>query len=79
MDAKLVGRTLKIIANDDSGYQAIVKEANLSVLAKTVKSFGDYEVEVVKGGGDDGPTDGFDADVEKIKSAFGGATIKIED
>ena len=79
MEAKLVGRTLKIIANDDSGYQAIVKDANLSVLANTVKSIGDYEVEVVKGSGDDEPTDGFDADVEKVKNAFGGATIKIED
>ncbi len=79
MEAKLVGRTLKIIANDDSGYQAIIKDANLSVLANTVKSIGDYEVEVVKGSGDDEPTDGFDADVEKVKNAFGGATIKIED
>ena len=77
MDATLVGRTLRIIANDDAGYQAIVKESNLATLSKTVKSLGDFEVEVVKAGAK--PTDGFDSQVEKVRNAFPGANIKIED
>lgn len=77
MDATLVGRTLRIMANDDAGYQAIVKESNLATLSKTVKAIGDYEVEVVKAGAK--PVDGFDSEVEKVKSAFKGVNIKVED
>ena len=77
MDAKLVGRTLKIIAGDDSGYQAVIKENNLAILSKTVKSIGDYDVEVVRGeiGGDDD----FESDVEKVKTTFSGTPVKVEE
>ncbi len=77
MDATLVGRTLRIIANDDAGYQAIVKESNLATLSRTVKSLGDYEVEVVKAG--EAVKDGFEGEVEKVKKAFGNANVIIED
>lgn len=77
MEATLVGRTLRIMANDDAGYQAIVKESNLATLSKTVKMVGDFDVEVVKAGAK--PIDGFPSEVEKVKNAFPGANIKIED
>ena len=77
MDAKLVGRTLKIIAGDDAGYQAVIKEANLSALAKTVKSIGDYDVEVVKSSGEE--MDSFSQDVETVKKTFSGVPVKVED
>ena len=77
MEATLVGRTLRVTANDDAGYQAIVKESNLATLSKTVKSIGDFEVEVVKAG--EKAIDGFASEVEKVKNAFPSANIKIED
>lgn len=77
MEATLVGRTLRIMANDDAGYQAVVKESNLATLSKTVKSIGDFEIEVVKAG--EKPIDGFPSEVEKVKNAFPNANIKIED
>ncbi len=77
MEATLVGRTLRIIASDDAGYQAIVKESNLATLSKTVKAIGDFEVEVVKAG--EKPIDRFASEVEKVKNAFPNANIKIED
>ena len=77
MEATLIGRTLRIIANDDAGYQAVVKENNLATLSKTVKAMGDYEIEVVKAGAK--PVDGFAGEVEKVKSVFANANIKIED
>ena len=77
MEAKLVGRTLKIIATDDSGYQAVVKENNLAVLSSIVKSVGDFDVEVVKVGEDS--KDGFSNDVEAVKKVFSGVKINVED
>ena len=77
MEEKLVGNTLKIVANDDAGYQAIVKESNLSILSKTVKSLGDYEIEVVKAGEE--KTDSFTSEVEKVKKTFSGITVNVED
>lgn len=77
MEAKLVGRTLKIMAGDDSGYQAIVKESNLAILSKTVKAIGDYDIEVVKGRVEE--TDTFSADVEKVKKSFDGVNVTVED
>ena len=77
MEAKLVGRTLKIMAGDDSGYQAIVKESNLAILSKTVKAIGDYDIEVVKGKVEE--TDTFSADVEKVKKSFDGVNVTVED
>ena len=77
MEAKLVGRTLKIIATDDSGYQAVVKENNLAVLSSIVKSVGDFDVEVVKAGEDS--KDGFSNDVEAVKKVFSGVKINVED
>lgn len=77
MDAKLVGNTLRIIANDDSGYQAVVKESNLAILSKTVKSLGDYEVEIVKAG--EVKTDSFTSEVKKVKKTFSGVPVNVED
>ena len=77
MEATLVGRTLKISASDDSSYQAIVKESNLATLSKTIKTLGDYEVEVLKAGAS--TVDEFSSQVQKVKNAFSGANIKIED
>ena len=77
MDAKLVGNTLRIIASDDAGYQAIVKESNLATLSKTVRAIGDYEIEVVKAGEE--KTDSFTSEVEKVKKTFSGVTVNVED
>ncbi|MBE5741785.1 MAG: DNA polymerase III subunit gamma/tau [Clostridiales bacterium] len=77
MEARLSGRTLKIIANDDAGYQAVIKEANLLALSKTVKSIGDYDVEIVKNGEES--VDEFTENVEKVKNTFSGITVKVED
>ena len=77
MDAKLVGNTLKIVANDDAGYQAVVKESNLSILSRTVKSIGDYEIEIVKAGEE--KVDSFTSEVEKVKKTFSGVSVKVEE
>lgn len=76
MDAKLSGRTLRIIANDDAGYQAVIKENNLSALAKTVKSIGDYEIEIVKNG--EQAVDEFAENVEQVKKIFDGVTVNVK-
>ena len=78
MDAKLVGRKLKVFANDDSGYSAIVKQNNLEALARTVKSFGDYDIEICKAGEDVGVSD-FEKDVESVKKTFSGIPVNVED
>ncbi|MBQ7373763.1 MAG: DNA polymerase III subunit gamma/tau [Clostridia bacterium] len=77
MDAKLVGKTLRIIANDDAGYQAVVKENNLAILSKTVKSIGDYDIEIVKAGEE--KVDTFTSEVEKVKKTFSGVTVNVEE
>lgn len=75
MKASLSGRTLRIVAQDDSGYQAITKESNLAVLSETVKGIGDYEVEVVKEGG--GTSEDRTAEVAKTLEHDFGAPVKI--
>lgn len=70
MKASLSGRTLRIVAQDDSGYQAITKESNLAVLSETVKGIGDYEVEVVKEGGGTAE-DRTAADAKTLEHDFG--------
>ncbi len=76
MRATLDGRTLKIIAGDEGGYNAVIKESNLAQLAKAVKSIGDYEVEIVKEG-DRGSEK--ERDIEKVKELFGEDKVKIID
>lgn len=76
MKASLSGRTLRIVAQDDSGYQAITKESNLAVLSETVKGIGDYEVEVVKEGG--GTSEDRTAEVAKTLEHDFGAPVKIK-
>lgn len=77
MDAKLEGRTLKIIATEEAGYNAVIKEQNLQTLVSAVKTVGDYEVEVVLKK-DDGPND-FELGVEQIKRVFNASEIEIKD
>ena len=76
MKASLSGRTLRIVAQDDSGYQAITKESNLAVLSETVKGIGDYEVEVVKEGG--GTSEDRTEEVAKTLEHDFGAPVKIK-
>ncbi|MBR1866955.1 MAG: DNA polymerase III subunit gamma/tau [Clostridia bacterium] len=47
MKATLKGKTLVITA-DEGGYKAISKLENVEILSKTVKSIGDYDVEIAK-------------------------------
>ncbi len=68
MKAYMSGNTLKVVATDEAGYMAITKEVNLKALADAVKSFGDYDIEVVK---ESGKEDGFEQDVKKIEETFG--------
>jgi len=77
MQAKLIGRTLKIIANDDSGYNAIIKESNLKALSDTVKAIGDYDVEIVKLS--QKQVDPFTESVEKVRENFPNTEIKVEE
>lgn len=77
MQAKLIGRTLKIIANDDAGYNAIIKESNLKALSDTVKTIGDYDVEIVKNS--QKQVDPFTESVEKVRQNFPNTEIKVEE
>ena len=47
------------------------------MFSKTVKSIGDYDVEVVRGEG--GDSDDFEKDVEKVKTTFSGTPVKVEE
>lgn len=78
MEAELSGRTLKVIAAEESGYNAVIKEQNLQTLTATVKSVGDYDVEVVLRKPVDG-ADEFNNGVEQIKKTFGAASVEIKD
>ena len=78
MEAQLSGRTLKVIATDESGYNAVIKEQNLQTLIDTVKTVGDYDVEVSLKKQDDG-ANAFESGVEQIKKTFGAADIEIKD
>lgn len=78
MEAQLSGRTLKVIATEESGYNAVIKEQNLQTLIATVKTVGDYDVEVSLKKQDDG-TNAFESGVEQIKKTFGATTLEIKD
>lgn len=77
MTAKLNGKTLVILANDESGYNAVVKEQNLTTLVNTVKTIGDYDVKVELKTSTE--TDDFDEGVERLKRNFGVDKIEIKD
>ncbi len=76
MTAKLDGRTLKIIASDESGYNAVTKEQNLQTLVNTVKSIGDYDVKVELN--TEKEVDDFEEGVNQIKRTFGVTDVKIK-
>ncbi len=76
MSAVLQGKTLKILAKDESGYAAVTKADNLAVLSKTVKSVGDYDVEVVMESMKEAETD---KDIEKMRELFGADKVKVTD
>ena len=78
MEAQLSGRTLKVIATEESGYNAVIKEQNLQTLIDTVKTVGDYDVEVSLKKQDDG-ANAIESGVEQIKKTFGAADIEIKD
>ena len=79
MTAKLYGKTLKVTANDDAGFNAVTKSSNLEILSKIVKSVGDYDIEILK------PVDAaeqksqFEKDVDEVKKTFGKKYVKLED
>ena len=79
MTAKLYGKTLKVTANDDAGFNAVTKSSNLEILSKIVKSVGDYDIEILK------PIDAaeqksqFEKDVDEVKKTFGEKYVKLED
>ena len=77
MTAKLYGKTLKVAATDDAGYNAVTKAANLETLSKIVKSVGDYDIEIIKA--DEEVKDGFEKDVDEVKKTFGANYVKVED
>ena len=80
MTAKLFGKTLKVYAADDAGFNAVTKSGNLEVLSKIVKSVGDYDVEIAKA--DSSLADersGFEKDVDEVKKTFGEKVVKVED
>ena len=80
MTAKLFGKTLKVYATDDAGFNAVTKSGNLEVLSKIVKSVGDYDVEIAKA--DSSLADersGFEKDVDEVKKTFGEKVVKVED
>ncbi|MDY2879433.1 MAG: DNA polymerase III subunit gamma/tau [Candidatus Borkfalkiaceae bacterium] len=76
MKATLSGRTLRIVAQDAGGYQAITKESNLAVLSETVRSVGDYEVEVVMEG-EEREGDRTEAAAKEMERKFG-VPVRIE-
>ncbi len=80
MTAKLYGKTLKVYAGDDAGFNAVTKTGNLETLSKIVKSVGDYDVEIARANPD--ATDersGFEKDVDEVKKTFGDKFVKVED
>ncbi len=80
MTAKLFGKTLKVYATDDAGFNAITKSGNLETLSKIVKSVGDYDVEIAKSSGDDSENrTAFEKDVSEVKKTFGEKIVKVEE
>ena len=78
MTAKLYGKTLKVYAADEAGYNAVIKSDNLEVLSRIVKSIGDYDVEILRAEKEDERSD-FEKDVDKVKETFGEKYVKVED
>ena len=70
MSAELFGRKLKVIAPDESSYGAVTKPDNLTPLINTVKSVGDYDVEIVRQNEEE-KIDFFDRDVKEVENTFG--------
>ncbi len=80
MTAKLFGKTLKVYATDDAGFNAVTKSGNLEILSKIVKTVGDYDVEIAKA--DSSLIDersGFEKGVDEVKKTFGEKIVKVED
>lgn len=78
MTAKLFGKTLKVYASDEAGYNAVIKSGNLEVLSGIVKSIGDYDVEIMRAPKEDERSD-FEKDVGEMKKTFGEKYVKTED
>lgn len=78
MTAKLFGKTLKVYASDEAGYNAVIKSGNLEVLSGIVKSIGDYDVEIMRAPKEDERSD-FEKDVDEMKKTFGEKYVKTED
>ena len=70
MSAELFGRKLKVIAPDESSFGAVTKPDNLTPLINTVKSVGDYDVEIVRQNEEE-KIDFFDRDVREVENTFG--------
>ena len=77
MTASLSGNTLVIAANDEPGYNAVIKEQNLQTLTATVRSVGNYNVKVVLA--KDDKKDDFEEGVAAIKRNTGVSDVKIKD
>ena len=77
MTASLSGNTLVIAANDEAGYNAIVKEQNLATLTAAVRSVGNYDVKVVLGKTEE--KDDFEEGVAALKRNTGVTRVDIKD
>lgn len=77
MTASLSGNTLVIAANDEAGYNAIVKEQNLATLTAAVRSVGNYDVKVVLGKTEE--KDDFEEGVAVLKRNTGVTRVDIKD
>ena len=76
MTASLSGNTLVIAANDEAGYNAVIKEQNLSTLAAAVRSVGNYDVKVVLGKTEE--KDDFEEGVAALKRKTGVTNVDIK-
>lgn len=76
MTASLSGNTLVIAANDEAGYNAVIKEQNLSTLTAAVRSVGNYDVKVVLGKTEE--SDDFEEGVAALKRKTGVTNVDIK-
>lgn len=76
MTASLSGNTLVIAANDEAGYNAVIKEQNLSTLTAAVRSVGNYDVKVVLGKAEE--SDDFEEGVAALKRKTGVTNVDIK-
>ena len=76
MTASLSGNTLVIAANDEAGYNAVIKEQNLSTLTAAVRSVGNYDVKVVLGKTEE--NDDFEEGVAALKRKTGVTNVDIK-